>query len=156
MITACAMERDTYYMQLALEEAKEAEKAGEVPVGAVIVGESGKILGRGFNNPVQSHDPTAHAEIVALRKAALLLKNYRLPGSILYVTLEPCLMCWGAIYHARVKRVVFGASEEKYSAGVSELLARGSFKFNHRVEIIGGVMAQECGEILRRFFEKKR
>ncbi len=143
-------------MRIALEEAKKAEEAAEVPVGAVLVSESGKVLARGFNQPVMKHDPTAHAEIVVIREAAFLLKNYRLPGSILYVTLEPCLMCWGAILHARLKKVVFGASDERYSAGISELLANNKAGFNHKVEIKSGVMAEECSAILRHFFEQRR
>ncbi len=150
------MEQDTVFMRMALEEAGKAEEAGEVPVGAVLVDEAGKVIARGFNQPVRTHDPTAHAEIIALRKGALLLKNYRLPGSILYVTLEPCLMCWGALVHARIKRLVFGARDERYGAEVSELLDGSKVKFNHRIEITGGVMAEECSAILRHFFKKKR
>ncbi|HDM77107.1 MAG TPA: nucleoside deaminase [Deltaproteobacteria bacterium] len=150
------MDQDVFYMKIALKQAKKAMEFDEVPVGAVLVNESGEILARGFNQPVRSCDPTAHAEIVALREAALLLKNYRLPGSIMYVTLEPCLMCWGAIFHARVKKVVFGASEKKYSAGVSDLFTSGEVSFNHKVEVTKGVLAEECSIILRHFFEKKR
>ncbi len=155
-MTVMGIEHDADFMRAALEEARKAEETGEVPVGAVLVSDAGRVIASGFNQPVSSHDPTAHAEIIAMRKGALHLKNYRLPGSILYVTLEPCLMCWGAILHARISRVVFGAKDERYSAEVSELLASSKVKFNHRVEITGGVMAKECSAILRHFFEKKR
>ncbi len=155
-MTVMGIEHDADFMRAALEEARKAEETGEVPVGAVLVSDAGRVIASGFNQPVSSHDPTAHAEIIAMRKGALHLKNYRLPGSILYVTLEPCLMCWGAILHARISRVVFGAKDERYSAEVSELLASSKVKFNHRVEITGGVMSEECSAILRHFFEKKR
>ncbi len=142
-------------MREALLLAEQGAVLGEVPVGAVLV-QDGKIIGRGFNCPISTHDPSAHAEMVAIRDAAVQLDNYRLPGSTLYVTLEPCSMCAGLIVHARVERVVFGATEPK--AGVA--LSRGEFFsqafLNHRVMIEGGVLAQECSEVLSAFFKARR
>lgn len=142
-------------MQEALLLARQGAALGEVPVGAVLV-QGGEIIGRGFNCPISTHDPSAHAEMVAVRDAAKHLANYRLPGSTLYVTLEPCSMCAGLIVHARVARVVFGATEPK--AGVA--LSRGEFFsqafLNHRVMIEGGVLAQECSEVLSAFFKARR
>ncbi len=142
-------------MREALLLAEHGAVLGEVPVGAVLV-QDGKIIGRGFNCPISTHDPSAHAEMMAIRDAARQLDNYRLPGSTLYVTLEPCSMCAGLIVHARVERVVFGATEPK--AGVA--LSRGEFFnqafLNHRVMIEGGVLAQECSEVLSAFFKARR
>jgi len=142
-------------MREALALAAEGAVLGEVPVGAVLV-HDGEIIGRGFNCPISSHDPSAHAEMVAVRAAAQSLANYRLPGSTLYVTLEPCSMCAGLIVHARIQRVVYGATEPK--AGV--VLSRGEFFsqafLNHRVLIEGGVLAQECGAVLSEFFKARR
>lgn len=142
-------------MREALALAAEGAVLGEVPVGAVLV-RDGEIIGRGFNCPISSHDPSAHAEMVAIRAAAHGLANYRLPGSTLYVTLEPCSMCAGLIVHARIQRVVYGATEPK--AGV--VLSRGEFFsqtfLNHRVLIEGGVLAQECGAVLSEFFKARR
>ncbi|ARU87680.1 tRNA adenosine(34) deaminase TadA [Pseudomonas sp. M30-35] len=147
--------QDQHFMREALLLAEQGAALGEVPVGAVLV-QDGKILGRGFNCPISTHDPSAHAEMVAIRDAAVQLDNYRLPGSTLYVTLEPCSMCAGLIVHARVERVVFGATEPK--AGVA--LSRGEFFsqafLNHRVMIEGGVLAQECSEVLSAFFKARR
>ncbi len=145
---------DIFYMQLALAEARKAAERGEVPVGAVLVKE-GQVLACGHNRPVSSSDPTAHAEIVAIRKAARKCGNYRLPGSTLYVTVEPCPMCLGAIVQARLKRVVFGAEDSKAGAVISRL------KFsldqaNHRPEVSGGVCREECGQLLKDFFRLKR
>lgn len=138
-------------MELALRAARE----GEVPVGAVVV-KDGQAIGEGWNRPIGAHDPTAHAEIQALRAAAQVLGNYRLPDTTLYVTLEPCAMCAGAIIHARVRRVVFGAFDPKGGAAGSVFEILGTDKLNHRVEVQGGVLAQECGDMLREFFVLKR
>jgi len=141
-------------MQEALVEAEKAMEAGEVPVGAVLVEEE-KIVARGHNRPVSSDDPTAHAEVVAIRDACQAKKNYRIPGCDLYVTLEPCAMCLGAAVHARLKRLVFGALDPKAGA-VESVMAFPFDKMNHRMEIKGGVLAHECGKILKAFFEKRR
>ena len=143
------------FMGEALEQARLARDAGEVPIGAVLVVD-GQVVGRGFNRPISGVDPTAHAEMVAIRAAAAKLDNYRLPGSTLYVTLEPCSMCAGLIVHSRVARVVYGTTEPKAGVAVS----RGQFFtqdfLNHRVLVEGGVLAQECGEMLREFFRLRR
>lgn len=146
---------DQRWMQHALTLARQAAQRGEVPVGAVLVSEDG-LLAEGCNQPIAGHDPTAHAEIVCLRAAGQALGNYRLAGTTLYVTLEPCLMCVGAIVHARVERVVFGAPDPK--SGAVSSLCRG-FELpglNHRVQASGGVLATECGEQLREFFRTRR
>jgi tRNA(adenine34) deaminase len=142
-------------MRRALALAHHAEQAGEVPVGAVVV-QGGEIVGEGWNQPIRAHDPSAHAEIVALRAAAARQRNYRLADSVLYVTLEPCAMCAGAIVHARIARVVFGASDPKAGAGGSVFNLLASDKLNHRAEIEGSVLGEECGEMLRRFFRARR
>ncbi len=142
-------------MQRALELARRAESEGEVPVGAVLVSK-GEVLGEGWNRPVGSCDPTAHAEIVALRSAAAERDNYRLPDSTLYVTLEPCVMCSGAIIHARVTQVVFGAHDPKGGAAGSVFQVLGTELLNHRVEVAGGVLERECGDLLRGFFRRRR
>ncbi len=147
--------RDMDYMQRALTLAKRAQALDEVPVGAVLV-KSGEIVGEGWNRPVSSSDPTSHAEIVALRDAAQRLENYRLPDTCLYVTIEPCTMCVGAIIHARVKRVVFGAAEPRAGAVKSQLQLLEGDHFNHRVEWVGGVLAEPCGELIRDFFRARR
>jgi tRNA(adenine34) deaminase len=146
---------DEVFMRRALELARSAEALGEVPVGAVVVLD-GAIVGEGFNRPISSSDPTAHAEVQALRAAAQAVGNYRLPGSMLYVTLEPCVMCAGAILHARVARVVFGASDPKTGAcgGVVDVFAEA--KLNHHADVAGGVLAEECGRQLRQFFTRRR
>lgn len=146
---------DELYMRAALDLAHEAAAADEVPVGAVVV-VAGEIVGRGFNQPILRGDPTAHAEIVALRAAADRLGNYRLPGSTLYVTLEPCIMCSGAIMHARVERVVFGALDPKTGAAGSVVDLYAEERLNHHTEIQGGVLAEECGAILSAFFAARR
>jgi len=148
------MDKDEYYLQEALKEAKKAMEVGEVPVGAVLV-EGEKIIARGYNKPLSSDDPTAHAEIVAIREACRIKRNYRLPDCELYVTLEPCAMCLGAAVHARLRRVVFGALDPKGGA-VESVMSFPVEKMNHRFEIKGGVLAAECGKILKSFFEKKR
>ncbi|MCG8427917.1 MAG: tRNA adenosine(34) deaminase TadA [Chromatiales bacterium] len=139
-----------------MQLARVAEQAGEVPVGAVVV-RDGEIIGEGWNQPIGQHDPTAHAEIMALRDAATRVGNYRLPETTLYVTLEPCPMCAGAIIHARVKRVVFAASDPKGGAAGSMFdLLPSDQRFNHRTEVEAGVLADECSELLRGFFRAKR
>ncbi len=135
--------------------AARAEVQGEVPVGALLVLEN-NVIGEGWNQPIRLNDPCAHAEIMALRAGAQSVKNYRLPGSTLYVTLEPCVMCVGAIIHARVARVVFGATDPKSGAAGSAFDLLSSPKFNHSVEIQSGILAEECAERLRAFFLKKR
>ncbi len=143
-------------MQHALALAKKAEAEGEVPVGAVIVMDD-EIIGEGWNRPIRTNDPTAHAEIVALRDAGLRQSNYRLPGSTLYVTLEPCPMCASAIIHARIMRVVFGAYDPKGGAAGSVFhLLPPDERFNHSLECTSGVLEQECGDILRGFFQRRR
>lgn len=142
-------------MEVALQLAREAGAADEVPVGAVVV-KDGEIVGRGFNQPILRHDPTAHAEIAAMRDAATRLRNYRLSGCELYVTLEPCAMCVGAIMHARIARVVFGASDPKTGAAGSVVDLFGERRLNHHTEVIGGVLAEECGALLSSFFAARR
>lgn len=142
-------------MRAALELARAAGAADEVPVGAIVVLE-GQIVGRGFNQPISRHDPTAHAEIVALRDAANRLGNYRIPDTTLYVTLEPCVMCTGAIMHARVRRVVFGARDPKTGAAGSVVDLYNETRLNHHADIEGGVLADECAALLTHFFAAKR
>jgi tRNA(adenine34) deaminase len=146
---------DAECMREALVLAAQAEAAGEVPVGAVVV-QGGVIVGRGFNRPISANDPTAHAEVVAMRDAAARLSNYRLTGCDLYVTLEPCIMCAGAMMHARIARVVFGARDPKTGAcgSVLDLFADG--RVNHHASVFGGVLAEECGAMLSRFFASRR
>jgi len=145
---------DLYFMKLALEEAEQADRKDEVPIGAVLV-QDGKLLARGHNSPITRHDPTAHAEVMALRSASEWLHNYRLPGSTLYVTLEPCLMCFGALIHARVERVVFGAPDPK--VGVSQLLpSLEGARLNHAFKLEGGLLEAECREALQSFFRRRR
>ena len=142
-------------MRLALAEAERARDAGEVPVGAVVVFE-GRVVGAGFNQPIAAVDPTAHAEVVALRAAARTLGNYRLTGSHLYVTVEPCLMCVGAMIHARIAHVVFGAPEPKAGALTSACRAHETPGLNHRLQVTGGVLEEDCRQMMQRFFEEKR
>lgn len=142
-------------MRRALALAKEGEQLGEVPVGAVVVA-NGEVIGEGFNQPVSGHDPTAHAEVVALRKAAQQIQNYRLEGATLYVTLEPCTMCVGALVHARVARVVFAASEPKAGSLVSARRQLESGYYNHLFVFEGGLLAEESGEMLSDFFRRRR
>lgn len=146
---------DEAFMREALALAREAGAAGEVPVGALVVVD-GEVVGRGFNRPIGRHDPTAHAEVMALRDAATRLGNYRLPGSTLYVTLEPCVMCSGAIMHARVARVVFGARDPKTGAAGSVIDLYAEERLNHHADIEGGLLAEECGALLSRFFAARR
>jgi tRNA(adenine34) deaminase len=140
----------------ALDYARSAAERGEVPVGAVLVDANGAVLARGSNAPIASHDPTAHAEVVALRAAGQVLENYRLPGCTLYVTLEPCAMCVGALVHARVARLVFGAADPKSGACGSTLDLTASPGFNHRIAVTRGVLQEESAELLRRFFAERR
>ncbi len=146
---------DQLFMQSALQQAQNAQLVGEVPVGAVVV-RDGRIIGTGFNQPIGSHDPTSHAEIIALRQAAHGSGNYRLPDCDLYVTLEPCAMCVGAMLHARLRRVVFGAFDRKTGAGGSVLNLFNEVAINHHTEAIGGVLAAESVALLRGFFEERR
>ena len=143
------------YMRLALEQARHAWDLGEVPVGAVVV-KDGQVIAAGYNQPIAQHDPTAHAEIVALRKAAEVLGNYRLPGCELYVTLEPCVMCSGAMMHARLARVVYGAADPKTGACGSVVNLFEQEQLNHHTDITGGVLAEECGAMLKNFFAARR
>lgn len=142
-------------MRAALEQARLAGSCDEVPVGAVVV-RDGEIIGRGFNQPIGRHDPTAHAEIMALRDAAARLGNYRLPGCELFVTLEPCAMCSGAIMHARIRRVVFGARDPKTGVAGSVIDLFAEERLNHHAEIVGGVLGAECGGLLSSFFAARR
>jgi tRNA(adenine34) deaminase len=148
-------EEDVGFMQAALAEAKVALSAGEVPVGAVLV-RNGEIVTRGLNRPIQDSDPTAHAEIMALRAAAAEEKNYRLAGATLYVTLEPCPMCVGAMLHARIDRLVFGAYDPKSGAAGSVVDLCDERRFNHRIEVNGGLLEEQCAGLLQRFFAERR
>jgi tRNA(adenine34) deaminase len=149
------MSSDEAFMRRALELAQLAQEQGEVPVGAVVVLEE-KILGEGWNKPIAASDPTAHAEIQAMRAASCTLSNYRLAGATLYVTLEPCVMCAGAMFHARIGRVVFGASDPKAGAAGSVVDLFKNEKLNHHAQLQGGVLAGECGALLSRFFASRR
>jgi tRNA(adenine34) deaminase len=146
---------DDEYMAMAMELARAAWQAGEVPVGAIVVLD-GEIVGRGFNQPISSHDPSAHAEIMALRDAGQRIGNYRLPECSLYVTLEPCAMCAGAIMHARIKRIVFGAADPKTGAAGSVVNLFQETRLNHHTDIEGGVLAEECGDLISGFFRERR
>ena len=144
------------FMAMARVEARKAYAEAEVPVGAVLVGDQGMILSRGHNAPISMCDPTAHAEIVALREAAAAEGNYRLPGTTLYVTLEPCSMCLGAMVQARIRMIVFGAHDAKGGVLGSASDLTNLSAFNHYIEVVGGVLAEECSELLRLFFEERR
>ena len=146
---------DADFMRSALDLAIEAAKRGEVPVGAVVV-KDGAIIGTGFNRPISSADPTAHAEVVALREAAAAQGNYRLPGCELFVTLEPCPMCVGAMLHARIARVIFGAADPKTGACGSVVDLPGVDRLNHHSRFEGGTLGEECGALLKRFFAERR
>ena len=146
---------DSDYMQLALAEAQAAALAGEVPVGAIIVYQD-EVLARAGNRPITSSDPTAHAEIVALRAAASALGNYRMPGAVLYVTTEPCIMCAGAIIHARITRLVYGCDELKGGAARSCFSVFDHAALNHRVQVTAGILSEECAAILQGFFSSRR
>ena len=149
------VESDERFMDLALIEAKKAELAGEVPVGAVIVS-GNAVIGRGFNQPISQNDPTAHAEILALREAARSEQNYRLSSATMYCTVEPCMMCAGAMIHARLARLVFGTPDPKAGAAGSIYNVLTDPRLNHRVDVVSGVREDECAAILRQFFEKRR
>jgi tRNA(adenine34) deaminase len=142
-------------MRAALDEARRAGAAGEVPIGAVVV-LNGAVVGTGFNQPIRQHDPTAHAEVIALRAAASAIGNYRLTGATLYVTVEPCLMCVGAMAHARIGLVVYGAAEPKAGAIESMTRAHELDGLNHRVEAVGGVLEEDCRRLLQEFFKSRR
>jgi tRNA(adenine34) deaminase len=146
---------DEFFMREALALAREAERAGEVPVGAVLV-QGGAIVGSGFNSPIARNDPTAHAEILALRQAAESARNYRLEGAVLYVTLEPCVMCAGAAVTARIARLVFGSRDLRFGGVRSKFRIADSELLNHRVEVVEGVLAAECTELMQSFFAAKR
>ncbi|MBU3628124.1 tRNA adenosine(34) deaminase TadA [Polynucleobacter sp. AP-Reno-20A-A9] len=148
-------ELDQQYMCMAIEQAQLAAQSGEVPVGAVLV-RDGQVISRAFNKPIANHDPSAHAEMLALRQAALAEENYRIPGSTLYVTLEPCAMCSGAMLHARIDRVVYGAPDPKTGAAGSVLDLFSSKRINHQTSVEGGIMSEECGQLLRDFFKGRR
>jgi tRNA(adenine34) deaminase len=147
---------DEYFMDLALEEARKAEAQGEVPVGSVIVDAAGNVISRGFNQPISTHDPTAHAEIVAMRKAARIIGNYRLTGLTLYCTMEPCVMCAGAIVHSRIQRLLYGAADPRAGATGSIYNIVTDPRLNHQVEVVAGVREIECRKLVQLFFEKKR
>ena len=148
-------ELDQQYMRMAIEQAQLAAQSGEVPVGAVLV-KDGQVISKAFNKPIANHDPSAHAEMLALRQATLAEENYRIPGSTLYVTLEPCAMCSGAVLHARIDRVVYGAPDPKTGAAGSVLDIFASKKINHQTSVEGGIMGEECGQLLRDFFKGRR
>jgi tRNA(adenine34) deaminase len=147
---------DEVWLRAALAQAEEAQASGEVPIGAVILGPNGAIIARGQNRVIRDHDPTAHAEIVALRDAGAALANYRLEQCTLYVTLEPCAMCAGAMIHARIARLVFGAFDPKAGAVESVLTVLNHPQLNHQIELSGGLLAEECGSLLRNFFQSRR
>jgi tRNA(adenine34) deaminase len=148
-------ELDQQYMRMAIEQAQLAAQAGEVPVGAVLVKDS-QVIAKAFNKPIANHDPSAHAEMLTLREAALAQENYRIPGSTLYVTLEPCAMCSGAMLHARIGRVVYGAPDPKTGAAGSVIDLFASKQINHQTSVEGGIMSEECGQLLRDFFKGRR
>lgn len=150
-----AEKSDEYFMRRALGEAARGSAEDEVPVGAVVV-RAGRVIARAHNRPIHLKDPTAHAEILALRRAGRKLGNYRLSGCTLYVTIEPCAMCAGAIIHARIERVVFGARDPKAGASGSALTVLNHPKLNHRLELIEGILVDDCAAILREFFQRKR
>ncbi|MBB5212049.1 tRNA(adenine34) deaminase [Microbulbifer hydrolyticus] len=150
-----ATPRDFMFMQQALSLAAKGAALGEVPVGALVVLD-GEVIGEGFNRPISASDPSAHAEVNALRDAAARQNNYRLPGATLYVTIEPCTMCFGTLIHARIARLVYGAAEPRAGVVASQLkLAEQTF-FNHKIEVEGGVLAEEAGTLVREFFQKRR
>lgn len=149
------MTDDENWMREALALAAQGAERGEVPVGAVVVRE-GVVLGRGWNCPISHHDPTAHAEVMALRDAAQREANYRLAGATLYVTIEPCTMCFGALMHARISRLVYGATEPRAGTCVSQLRLPEQTFYNHRIEVVGGVLAEQSAAMLRAFFRQRR
>lgn len=149
------MKQHEQFMMQAIAQAKLADAKNEVPVGAIVV-LNGEVIGRGFNQPISSQDPTAHAEVVALRDAAQHIQNYRLVDADLYVTIEPCTMCAGAVVHSRVKRVIYGASEPKAGVVHSQQNIFKEPYFNHTVEVLSGVLAQQCSDVMQAFFQRRR
>ena len=147
---------DEFYMNLALKEAEKALWIDEVPVGAVLVDKNSNVVGKGYNSPISSSDPTSHAEINAIRMACLVLKNYRLIDTVLYVTIEPCVMCMGAIIHARIKRVVFGANDVKWGAVNSLYTMAEDNRLNHNPEIVSGICEDKAKKMIKDFFKNKR
>jgi tRNA(adenine34) deaminase len=147
--------RDQHWMNAALDLANRARSLGEVPVGAIVI-KDGEIVGKGWNQTIAGNDPSAHAEIVALRDAGQQLDNYRMPGCILYVTLEPCIMCAGAMIHARLDRLVYGAPDAKTGAAGGRFNTLLDDRHNHQLEVTGGCMAQTCGDLLQQFFRERR
>jgi tRNA(adenine34) deaminase len=156
MTTLSPTAEDEAWLRAALAQAEDAEAAGEVPIGAVILGPDNSLIAKGQNRVIRDHDPTAHAEIIALRSAGLALKNYRLEHCSLFVTLEPCSMCAGAMIHARIGRLVFGAFDPKAGAVGSVISVLNHPQLNHRIEVTGGILADECGDRLRQFFQSRR
>lgn len=150
------IDSDASAMRLALDQAKLAFEAAEVPVGAIVVDSEGRVIGRGFNQTISRHDPSAHAEIIALRHAGKHVSNYRFPGATLFATLEPCLMCMGAVMHARLARVVYGAADPKTGACGSVVQAQSMHQLNHHTSVEGGVLSDECRALLRTFFRERR
>lgn len=148
-------DQDEYWMQQALQHAKDAAKKGEIPVGAVLIDAKGYLAAAG-NSPISNQDPTAHAEIIAMRTAAERLQNYRLPGTTLYVTLEPCIMCMGAMIHARIERLVYGTTDPKTGAATSIYTIGNDGYLNHKIEIHSGVLAEQCSDLLKKFFRSRR
>ncbi len=151
-----AKSQDEHFMRLALDQARMAAACDEVPVGAALIDDQARVIAVAYNQNIGSCDPTAHAEILALRKACLRLKNYRLLSTTLYVTIEPCVMCLGAIIHARIERVVFGACDPKWGAAVSLYRLAEDGRFNHRPEVVGGVLENPCRQLIQDFFRAKR
>lgn len=149
------MNQDEQFMQAAIEQAKLADTLNEVPVGAVVVLD-GQIIGRGFNQPISACDPTAHAEVMALRDAAKNIENYRLVDADLYVTVEPCTMCSGAIVHSRIRRIIYGTTEPKAGVAQSQEIIFTKPYFNHQVEVVSGVLAQACTDVIQAFFKRRR
>lgn len=149
-------QKDIRFMELALQEARQAMELGEVPVGAVVVDGEGTLLAKAGNRPILDNDPTGHAEMIAMRQAGQKSSNYRLPDATLYVTIEPCVMCAGAMIHARIRRLVFGAVDPKAGALVSQYAIGTDGRLNHRMQIAGGLLADECGELLTSFFRMRR
>lgn len=147
--------RDEHFMSLALALAEKAEKNNEIPVGAVVVAND-KVIGEGFNQSIMNHDPSAHAEMIAVRSAAKTIENYRMLDCTLYVTLEPCPMCAGLLVHSRIKRVVYGAADEKTGAAGSVFSLTHSDKLNHQLEVTSGILAKECSTMLSNFFKRRR
>ena len=144
------------YMKIALGEAEKAYKKGEIPIGAMIITNDGRILGKAHNETITRNDPTAHAEILALRQAAETVKNYRLIETKMYVTVEPCLMCAGALIHARVEEIIFGAFDPKWGALKSLYQVGEDARLNHQIKVTSGILESDCGEIIQRFFEERR